>query len=210
MTAPAPVLEVIRAATGQGVALSVTPDARLHAEGPKEALERHLPTLRARKPEIIAALKACRAHGATLSPAHWQIRYAARLVQVRAEYGDRVHPSIVDATAYARVVWEWQSENLAPMGTYDEATAEHRLATARRALTAAGVKPHPSLEALDMGHAERLRSEGRAEGRAEGALEFLDDLTERWGQMCGGPEYPDDAHALVAALEDVRGRYWNI
>jgi hypothetical protein len=200
MTAPAPVLEVIRAATAHGVALSVTPDARLHAEGPKEALERHLPTLRARKPEIIAALKACRAHGATLSPAHWQARWGAHLAALKADTAVVwVSETVVESVAHLRTAWDWLADNDPPVGTYTEEECQARLSRARAALTAHGVKPCIPLEDLDRGHIARIR--------AEGAQELLDDLTERWGQMCGGPEYPDDAHALVAALEDVRGRY---
>lgn len=38
-------------------------------------------------------------------------------------------------------------------------------------------------------------------------LAFIEGLEERWAIMCQAPEYPDDAHALVAALEDVREQH---
>ncbi|MBL3676169.1 MAG: hypothetical protein JKP92_01485 [Alphaproteobacteria bacterium] len=198
MTAPAPVLEVIRAATGQGVALSVTPDARLHAEGPKEALERHLPTLRARKPEIIAALKARHAHGA--GPTSWPHRYAGH---VAAIVGDRavafVSGEVLVATAHIRTAWDWLADNDPPVGTYTEEECQERLSRARAALTAHGVPPAIPLEALDRHHCARLR--------AEGALIALDALAERVAVMREAPEYPTLDAAFAAALEDVRGRY---
>jgi hypothetical protein len=141
----------------------------------------------------------------------WPHRHAEHMAIL---VGDRavafVSAEVLAATAHIRTAWDWLADNDPPVGTYTEEECQERLARARVALTAHGVPPAIPLEALDKNHCERLRAEARAEGRAEGAQEFLDDLTERWGQMCGGPEYPDDAHALVAALEDVRGRYGNI
>jgi hypothetical protein len=198
MTALAPVLEVIRAATAHGVALSVTPDARLHAEGPKEALERHLPALRARKPEIIAALKTRSAHGA--GPAPWPHRHAEHMAILVGDRGVAfVSGEVLAATAHIRTAWDWLADNDPPVGTYTEEECQERLARARAALTAHGVPPAIPLEALDKNHCERLR--------AEGALIALDALEERLAIMREAPEHPTLEAAFVAALEDVRGRY---
>ncbi|HBH25841.1 MAG TPA: hypothetical protein DDX54_00335 [Rhodospirillaceae bacterium] len=199
-----PVATLIANMAKDGLRLAVEDGGTLAYRGAKPVVEKHLPTLRARKPEIIAALKACRAHGATLSPAHWQARWGAHLAALKADASVVwVSEAVAESVAHLRTAWDWLADNDPPTGTYTEEECQERLARARVALSAAGVKPCIPLEALDKNHCERLR----AEGRSEGAQELLDDLTERWGQMCGGPEYPDDAHALVAALEDVRERY---
>jgi hypothetical protein len=148
----------------------------------------------------LAGLAGAKPQRHTHPPAHWQIRYAAHLAALKADASVVwVSEAVVDSVAHLRTAWDWLADNDPPVGTYTEEECQARLSRARAALTAHGVKPCIPLEDLDRGHIARIR--------AEGAQELLDDLTERWGQMCGGPEYPDDAHALVAALEDVRGRY---
>jgi hypothetical protein len=133
-------------------------------------------------------------------PAHWQIRYAAHLAALKADTAVVwVSEAVAESVAHLRTAWDWLADNDPPVGTYSAQECQARLARARVALSAHRVKPCIPLEELDRGHIAHIR--------AEGAQGLLDDLTERWGQMCGGPEYPDDAHALVAALEDVRGRY---
>jgi hypothetical protein len=195
-----PVATLIANMAKDGLRLAVEDGGTLAYRGAKPVVEKHLPTLRARKPEIIAALKACRAHGATLSPAHWQARWGAHLAALKADTAVVwVSEAVVESVAHLRTAWEWLADNDPPTGTYTEEECQVRLARARVALTAHGVKPCTPLEDLDRGHIARIR--------AEGAQELLDDLTERWGQMCGGPEYPDDAHALVAALENIKEVY---
>ena len=128
--------------SSDGVSLSLGAQGTIKALGRQEAIHRWLPILRDRKSDIIIAMAAVSPARNQIAPL-WPFSFNWHLNELRAAHGDRLPADILGALACARTQYDWMRANLPPMTACDENELTRRMAQARKALIAEGLKPFP-------------------------------------------------------------------